>query len=290
VAGLFALGTVACVRAECSVDLWGYLKVKRAEDPPFIGQVRSTDLNRWDLDEACAIRVNEVGTFDSASLGTPSLLATADGFTMWYRADDTEETQVIVRATSADGCAWSVNAAPALLPSEPWADKAVIAPHVIPVGEELWMYYRGSRYGNQAESDIGLATSADGISWTPHADNPVFRRSTSGWDSSLLADPHVWRADERFLMLYAAHDLATTPDMTFDQVGIGKQIGIAASWDGVAWEACGSGPALVDGIKSDNAFVIGAGNDALVYYRQTDRQSGMGGLLRLVRWAGWPGG
>ncbi len=289
VAGLFALGTVDCAGPECTVDLQGTLKVKRSDERPRIVRVTANSLLDWDVEEHCGVGINEVGTFDNGTLGTASLWPTPTGLTQWYRADDVDETQVIARSTSTDGCTWAVDGTPVVSPTEPWADKAVIAPHVIAVGDELWMYYRGSRYGNQGLSDIGLQTSVDGITWTPHPDNPVFRRSDAGWDASLLADPHVWVHQDRFLMVYSGHDRPFTPEQTFDEVGIGKQLGIAASWDGVHWEACSTAPVLVDGVKSDNAFVIDNGDGVFVYYRQTARADGRGGILRMVHWPGWPG-
>lgn len=288
--GLYAIGDAECVASDCPVDLWGYVKLKRSDEVAAIRRVTATSSRQWVMDESCGVTAGLVGEWDAGTLGTPSLREADGVWTMWYRADDVTETQVIARATSTDACTWTVDPEPVLSPTESWADKAVIAPHVIEMGDELWMYYRGSRYGNQGESDIGLATSSDGgQTWTPHPDNPIFPRGADTWDASVMADAHVWPWGDRYLMLYSGHDLPSTPEMTFDDVGIGKQIGLAASWDGLSWSRCGDGPVLDYGVKSDNPFVVEADDGVLVYFRTTDREDGSGGKLRLVRWTDWPG-
>lgn len=277
---------------ETEEGLAGFLKARGSdEEDAQILRFDSTDGGAtWTERPGCAVSPGALGALDALALGTPSVRRDGDGWTMWYRADDAQEVQRILRATSADGCAWAVDPTPALEPGEDWASIAVIGPHVLdaPDGDGLWLYYRGSAFENQMASDIGLARSADGAIFTPWPDNPVFPRAEEGWDSSLVADPQVWAWQGRLLMLYAGHDEPNTPEMSRDEVGLGKQVGLAASWDGLDWRRCGDGPALASGLKADNAFTWPEGDDTWVYLRVTEEEDGSGGVMERARWPGWP--
>ena len=89
-------------------------------------------------------------------------------------------------------------------------------------------------------------------------------------------------------MLYSGHDIASTEEMDANAVGIGKQMGLAASWDGLQWERCGEGPVFEDGVKSDNPFVMDTVDGKAVFFRKGTRSDGRGGKLQVVRWKGWP--
>ena len=82
----------------------------------------------------------------------------------------------IGHATSPDGKTWTRTATrPVLAPEAPWEKAAVMCPHVLwdEEAKRYQMWYSG---GEQYEPDaIGYATSPDGLSWTKHADNPIFR-------------------------------------------------------------------------------------------------------------------
>lgn len=107
--------------------------------------------------------------------------------------------------------------------SESWEGGIVDAPSVLRVGAEVWMYYG-------AAGGIGLATSADGLTFTKVA-GPVFGPSgDSGWESGAVpSDPSVVRMDDgTFRMFYEA--------------GVG--IGEARSLDGTSWERVSNEPAI----------------------------------------------
>jgi hypothetical protein len=274
-----------------SGGMLGMIKVKDLSGGRSRLQVfTSTDGAAWDAARGCAISWGEEGSWSDNGVGTASLRQVEGAVEAWYRADGGEERiQSVGYTRSEDGCDWPVPAEPVLAPSEDWASHAVIGPHVVErEGGALWMYYRGSRYENQSESPLGVATSEDGLSWTPRPDNPVMDLSEDGWDSSLLADPHVWEARGRWLMLYSAHGRETTPEMSTDEVGLGKAIGLAASWDGLRWERCGEGPLIAAGVKADNPFFWMEGDDAAIYYRTTDLEDGSGGWIERVIWPDWP--
>ncbi len=241
----------------------------------------------WLSYETCSIRQSEDAGWSSEGIGTPSMLVRDDGVWVWYRGDDEDRVQSVGLTTSVDGCDWLTTDEAVFTPSEVWARQATASPHVIERDGLLWMYYTGSNHANQSDSGIGLATSEDGTTWTVHPDNPIIPTPEAGWNSSQIAEPHVWQADGRWLMLYAAHDNATVPEMTIDEVGVGAAVGLAASWDGESWSHCYDTPLLTGGVKVDQPFVWTSGSDTIVYYRLSVEE-GTGGEIQRVTWSGWP--
>ena len=91
-----------------------------------------------------------------------------------------------------------------------------------------------------ALSDIGYATSTDGISWTKQPGNPVLSAGPEGaWDGEKVADPNVLFDGTTYHMWYAGND------------GSGWQIGYATSTDGVTWTKSPSNPVLTTGSPGD---------------------------------------
>src|SRR5437870_4970480 len=79
-------------------------------------------------------------------------------------------------ATSQDGKTWQrMSDQPVLSAEKPWENVAVMCPHVILDDKERLyrMWYSG---GEQYEPNaIGYATSPNGVNWTKHDDNPIFK-------------------------------------------------------------------------------------------------------------------
>lgn len=130
-----------------------------------IAVATSTDGERWQM-RGTALAPGKPGTWDSLSVGRPSVLF-ADGlFRMWYdgrqdlppdapdpKAPKSGTSQRHVGyATSHDGIHWDRNG------SEPIYDHDAGGVHVLPVGGHFAMLVE-SRQGTEA------ATSSDGIHW-----------------------------------------------------------------------------------------------------------------------------
>lgn len=273
---------------EESASLWGMVKAQSSVGALALESFSSTDSQSWTWAAGCAIPVGEPGSWRGDGIADPSILIEADGARVWYRADGPDGLQSVALATAADRCSWQVSPEAVFSPSEPWAALQVIAPHVIPIEGGYRMYYRGSNYSNQMQSAIGLATSADGLSWTPWPDNPLLAPASGTWDDSLLADPHVWQAGDRWLMLYSGHATPTEADWTEDEVGLGKYIGLAASADGLSWTRCGDAPLITTGTKADNPFVWTTSTGTWVYWRSVDTADGFGGEIFRLFWPDWP--
>ncbi len=259
-----------------------WVKAKNANDDFAIVRVfDSSDGVRWEPIPGCGV---EYASW-VASVGTVTVLPGDDGqWWMWLRADDKEVHQWVSTATSKDACRWAQDER-WFGGDEPWAAEALMAPHVTPGPDgRLWLYYRGSPSVTQIDSAIGLATTDDGYEWTPHPDNPIFPASEDGWDSSLVACPHVWQQEDRWLMLYSGHARETDPDWGSQLVGTGKRIGLAASTDAVNWTRCSPEPLFERGVKDDNPFVIEIEGEAWMYYRTTDDPDAKGGEIWRTRW------
>ncbi len=258
-----------------------WVKAKNASDDFAVVRVfNSLDGETWSPRPPCGVEYDDW----VASVGTVTVLPWNEQWWMWLRADDAEVHQRVASATSEDSCAWTMN--PGYYGGdEDWADDAMMAPHVIEgPDDKLWLYYRGSPDVNQMDSAIGLATSEDGLTWTPHPDNPIFPPSADGWDSSLVGGPHVWLEGDVWMMLYSGHDREVDPSWDSQLVGTGKRIGLAASTDAVHWVRCSPEPLFERGVKDDNPFVIEHFGQRWLYYRTTDDPDAKGGEIWRTLW------
>jgi hypothetical protein len=108
-------------------------------------------------------------------LNRPVVIKHGAQYQMWYTGQARGKSW-IGYATSPDGKTWTRQSdKPVLAPEKPWEKVAVMCPHVIFDDKEkvYRMWYSG---GEQYEPNaIGYATSADGLKWTKHAENPIFK-------------------------------------------------------------------------------------------------------------------
>jgi predicted GH43/DUF377 family glycosyl hydrolase len=92
------------------------------------------------------------------------------------------------------------------------------------------MWYTGS---SAAGSQIGIATSDDGITWVKDARNPVFGLSSPGtWDALGVSEPCVFLDGTSWVMYYTGRAVT------------GKKIGLATSSDGIVWVRATADPVL----------------------------------------------
>ncbi|MHC4399294.1 MAG: SUMF1/EgtB/PvdO family nonheme iron enzyme [Planctomycetota bacterium] len=94
----------------------------------------------------------------------------------------------------------------------------------------LCLYYMGS--GSKNAWRIGLATSADGVSWQRFDSNPILPQGAPGsWDDRQVSMPYVLNDDGKLYMWYTGS-------------GRGGGFGLATSSDGVSWKRHGTGPVM----------------------------------------------
>lgn len=140
-------------------------------------------------------------------------------------------------ATSQDGRTWQPQGV-AISPDPATWEGSYIAANgaVLAVGGELLYWYQAGHGPTQ----IGMARSRDGRTWTKHA-LPVLPLGPYGsWDERGVADPYVIRAGDNFYLFYLGQDRARR-----------QRLGVAMSRDGVAWWKLRSNPVLELGGEDD---------------------------------------
>jgi predicted GH43/DUF377 family glycosyl hydrolase len=153
------------------------MAVSAGPDEPFIKYSRAPIVDRSEV--------------DPFSLSYPWVLEDGGEYRMWYGSNlvwgkqHADMHHVIKRAVSSDGIHWSRDGSIAIdlcLPKV-WA---VCRPCVVKEGPvyHMWYCYRGDAYR------IGYARSHDGSHWEKMPD-PI-AASTEGWDSEMIAYPHVF--------------------------------------------------------------------------------------------------
>jgi predicted GH43/DUF377 family glycosyl hydrolase len=154
---------------------------------------------------------------------------------MWFSSTTNLSMTINVSyATSFDGSNWFVYSKSPVLrvgPSGSFDSRWIVNPNVIVVNNEYRMYYQGY---TGTISEIGLATSTDGIKWTKYSGNPVMRVAPGTWESSIVGTPKVYFDGSNYKMLYTGYN------------GV-YAIGLATSTDGIGWTKHPQNPVLRPG-------------------------------------------
>ena len=109
----------------------------------------------------------------------------------------------------------------------------VTGPKILKVGSDYWMYYTGLENGNSTE--IGLATSSDGVNWTRHPANPVMRCGENS--PAQCATGGVWSNFKVQLGSVIFDEGIYKMWYNGDNVNLNgnAKVGYATSTDGVQW-------------------------------------------------------
>lgn len=165
------------------------------------------------------------GAWDDQWIYAPSVLLDGSTYKMWYAGSSVADTtRKIGYATSPDGITWTrQGSAPVFTPGAAGAwDAKIGLPTVIKDGSTYKMWYTGMDTAGIAR--VGYATSADGITWTKYASNPVMNVGTSGsWDSTYVGMTSVIKVGSSYKLWYRGGSAT------------GGAIGFATSPDGIAW-------------------------------------------------------
>ena len=158
-----------------------------------------------------------------------------------------------------------------------WDGNRVLRPVVVYNGSIYMMWYSG---GSGGVHDIGLATSADGKTWTRYARNPEFaptpvmaRGLTGEWDSNSIDEAWVLREGNQYKMWYSGQ--LWNPDGSIKNY----LIGYATSSDGISWSKYPGNPVLTVGAPGSwddkwawRPIVIRQGSSYVMYYRGVSTQ------------------
>ncbi|MBC8231097.1 carboxypeptidase regulatory-like domain-containing protein [bacterium] len=175
--------------------------------------------------------LGESGTWDDSGVYSHTILFDGSEYKMWYSGHDGSNVR-IGYATSADSIVWEkypANPVLGLGADGTWDDIHVRSPTVLFDGAEYRMWYHGFDGSNHR---IGYATSADGIVWVKHPDNPVLDLGASGtWDDVSVVHPTVLFDGTEYKMWYTGS-------------GSNSRIGYATSADGIVWVKYPENPVL----------------------------------------------
>jgi hypothetical protein len=155
----------------------------------------------------------------------------------------------IGRATAPDPMGpWTIHPEAVLLPGSEgaWDAGQVTAPSVVRTEDGYVMYYGGSEPNGIPL--IGMATSADGITWAKYDDpatteapfaesDPIFVTGEAGaWDAALVLQPSVVVTPDGWVLSYKSMAMMGSPR---DQA-----YGLATSPDGLHWTRYAENPIL----------------------------------------------
>jgi len=199
-------------------------------------------------------------TWEGNGVGYPCVIYDTDAriWKMWYGSSGK-----IGYATSDDGIHWTkYSGNPILTPTETWEGDQIGHPSVLKISSTTYkMLYTGKDPGD-LDSQIGLATSSDGINWIKEPSNPVISPSGSGWKSeaTFTARTFKYEDDGKYHILYGGKDASTY-----------SKVGYAESTDCVNWIDSSYNPILVvtrswEGDEVENPFQFSLGNKIYIYY------------------------
>ena len=158
--------------------------------PGEIGRTTATNpMGPWTPDPAPILIQGSEGEWDSGQLSIPSVVVDENGgYRMYYTASDDAGFMQIGMATSNDGVEWRKYDDPATTESpyaesDPvifagesgeWDQNAAYQPNVVHTPDGWIMVYKS--FGN-GSSQVGIATSEDGVAWSKFEANPIILSS-----------------------------------------------------------------------------------------------------------------
>lgn len=154
----------------------------------------------WTVDAQPVLTQGRKGAWDGRFIGSASVVKTEDGYRMYYvGAGDfangvfTEEHQNVGMATSPDGVVWTKHNDEKTLDypyaeSDPvfrinadtdaWDSWHITDTNVVKTNRGWAMVYRGTHFDKPGA--LGVATSADGVTWVRDASNPFLTTKSMG--------------------------------------------------------------------------------------------------------------
>ena len=207
-----------------------------------VGYVTSTDGYTWTKQGADPVFLTKDVPYAKVAMFASGALVEDDGtWVLYFYTVDSMNFPadgVIGRATApGPNGPWVPDAEPVLRPgsAREWDSRNVIAPHVIKTADGYRMYYSGT--DGMGGSQIGMATSSDGIQWTKYNDpattevqyqesDPVLLLGEKdSWESDQVHQPRVFPNGEGWVMIYRGSNK--------NKANMG--LGIASSDDGIHW-------------------------------------------------------
>lgn len=167
-------------------------------------------------------------SWDRADVLNPSVVFNNGTYRNVYSGYDGRTWHTGV-AESRDGLRWEGRRLILSPDLKTWEGDYIAANGSALLADGNWMYwYQGGRVPR-----IGLATSADGKTWTKRGEPVLDAGPRGSWDERGVADPYVVRIGGVFYMYYLGQDRARR-----------QRLGVARSEDGLRWAKLRSNPVL----------------------------------------------
>jgi len=237
--------------------------------PMSIGLARSADGIVWTALAGPVLPRGDPGSWDAEDVRYPSVILRNGNWEMYYTGGDAPSPTIIAigRATSPDGVTWTKDPVPVLTkgPAGAWDELAVAWPAAVhdPILGKYLLYYGGQSSALPAQDRIGLATSADGLTWTKYPGVVLDRGPPGTWDGYIVQPSAVVRDGAVLLLFYTGY------------AGPGEfgRVGVAASLDGVNWTKSALNPLLDwgaagrwDTTEVERPAVVGVGGEYWLFY------------------------
>jgi predicted GH43/DUF377 family glycosyl hydrolase len=133
----------------------------------------------------------------------PCVIKERDKYRMWYTWIDRHPWHTN-HAESTDGTNWTISQEPCIVMDQKWEVKDQVYPMVIKTDGVYVMLY-GCYWNDDKHTALGFAASKDGLTWTKHVENPVFRPEPKhDWESNFTTSHTLMRLpDGSFRLWYA---------------------------------------------------------------------------------------
>lgn len=142
-------------------------------------------------------------THAMANAYAPCVIKEGNKYRMWYTWIDKHPWHTN-HAESTDGTNWKITEKPCIVMDQKWEVKDQVYPMVIKIDGVYVMLY-GCYWADDKHTALGFAVSKDGLSWTKHADNPVFRpEPKNDWESNFTTSHSLMRLPDGSLRLWYA--------------------------------------------------------------------------------------
>lgn len=151
----------------------------------------------WTVDPEPVLNPGPEGMFDHRMVLEPAVVRTDAGLAMYYTGVGDDGVRRIGRATSTDGIAWTKAARPVLVGSQEWDRGSISEPEVAATDDGWVMVYRSAA---RRGFGLGLATSADGVTWTPWDGNPILDSFTAPSSSFYQGALIPWQDELRYFL------------------------------------------------------------------------------------------
>ncbi len=151
----------------------------------------------WTVDPEPVLVPGPEGMFDHMMVLEPAVVRTEAGLAMYYTGVGDDGVRRIGLATGTDGITWTKREKPVLVGSQEWDHGSVSEPEVVATDDGWAMVYRtAARRG----FGLGLATSQDGLTWTPWDGNPILDSFTAPSSSFYQAALLGWEGELRYFL------------------------------------------------------------------------------------------